>query len=140
MSARFLGEFMQFALSKTQAERALAYDRDLNIVGNVRFSSAEVLDQNFKGPEYAQKAIQKGEIVITNNAIINPEQAPSTNTNFSNLRIIVVIPAANLGAIYLDRPIRRGVIPRDVVAKLEKTASACAASGTLDFEAHYNGN
>jgi hypothetical protein len=60
--------------------------------------------------------------VLTNNAISNPLDAPKTNTSFADLRVIVAIPVKGHGAVYLDRPIKFGVIGRDILDKLTKYA------------------
>jgi hypothetical protein len=137
MSARFLSEFMQFALAKTGADRALAYDLDLQVVDKANFETTDLVEPKFQGIDYVQRALQSGELLVTNNAVNDPTKAPTTNTNFSNLRVVVIIPLKGMGAIYLDHPIRRGIIPKGVIMRLGQTVNACVASDSSDFETTY---
>jgi hypothetical protein len=118
MSASFISNFMHFSLQATGAERGLACDTELSIVDQANLDQADVMSDKFTGFASMQRALEQGEPIITNNAVMDPAMAPVTNTNFSNLRIVVVIPLINCGAIYLDQPIRRGIIPKPVVNKL----------------------
>jgi hypothetical protein len=118
MSGNFLSNFMRFALQTTGAERGLACDLELSIVDQVNIQQADIMSQHFTGLETMRRALEDGESIITNNAVMDPALAPVTNTNFSNLRVVVVIPLLNYGAIYLDQSIRRGIIAKEIVDRL----------------------
>jgi hypothetical protein len=127
----FLANFMQFSLKVTSAQRALAVDSALNAV------STEGVDEKVLGSssftEFAAQvlsdALKAGAAVITNNIITDPSQAPKTNTSFSDLRIVVAFPVGSLGAIYLDRPVKMGVISRDQVDRLIAFSRQLVADG-----------
>lgn len=124
---------MRLALQKTGAERALAAADDLSIVATQNLEQADLMSSQFTGIEVIRRALDNGEPIITNNAVMDPNLAPVTNTNFSNLRVVVVIPVEEYGAIYLDQHIRRGVIPRDVVLRLWTLAIQLVDSGQMDI-------
>src|SRR5690349_14057009 len=115
MSENFLSNFMHAALAITGAERALVVDSDLTIIDMVNLAQSDVLADNFIGIDIIRRALESGEAIVTNNAVSDVAHAPNTNTNFSNLRLIVVIPAGGHGAVYLDQLMRKGVIPKDRV-------------------------
>jgi hypothetical protein len=135
MSETFLSNFMHVALDITGAERALAVDPDLTIVDMINLEQADVLDDNFIGIDVIQRALQSGEAIVTNNAVSDVTHAPNTNTNFSNLRLVVVIPVGGYGAIYLDQLMRKGVIPKDRVNRLMELGEQIAESGELELSA-----
>lgn len=122
MSASFLSNFMLLAQQKTGAERALAVDSSLNVVDMINLQQSDMLAESFIGVNLLRQALENGEPIITNNAVTDPARAPVTNTNFSDLRVIVVIPIDKQGAIYLDRPLRTGMIVREVVRRLMAVA------------------
>lgn len=126
MTAQFLSTFMRLAQQKTGADRALACDAVLNVVDSVRVQATDLSMGDFDGFAALREALSTGEPLITNNLISDPTQAPITNTSFGNLRIVVIIPVQNVGAVYLDRPVRNGVITQKTVERLmllaEKTA------------------
>jgi hypothetical protein len=132
MSTTFLSNFMRLARDITGAERAMATDGDLSILATVNLEQADVMSPQFNGIEIIRQALDDGEPIITNNAVIDPRRAPVTNTNFSNLRVVVVIPVEEYGAVYLDQHIRRGVIPKDVVDRLWLLAERVADSGKME--------
>jgi len=135
MSETFLSNFMHVALDITGAERALAVDPDLTIVDMVNLEQADVLADNFIGIDVIQRALQSGESIVTNNAVSDASHAPNTNTNFSNLRLVVVIPVGGHGAVYLDQLMRKGVIPKDRVNRLMELGEQIAESGELEISA-----
>jgi hypothetical protein len=118
MSSTLLSNFMRLALEKTGAERALVTDNNLAIVDTVNLEQADIMAETFLGIEIIRQALDAGEAIITNNAVSSVSNAPLTNTSFSNLRVVVVIPIAELGAVYLDQPIRGGIIPKETVDRL----------------------
>jgi len=68
--------------------------------------------------ECLREAIKSKDVVITNNVITDPSDAPTTNTNFANLRVVVALPLVNYGAIYLDQHISKGIIPKQMVERM----------------------
>lgn len=132
MSNTFLSNFMRFALQKTGAERALAADSDLAIIDMINLDQADIMDDTFFGIETIRQALDSGEAIVTNNAVTNVSNAPLTNTNFSNLRVVVVIPIADYGAIYLDQSIRNGVIPKETIDRLVAVSDYYADSDELE--------
>ena len=132
MSITFLSKFMRLAQDITGAERAMVTDANLAILATVNLEQADLMSPQFNGIEIIRQALDNGEPIITNNAVIDPRRAPVTNTNVSNLRVVVVIPVEEMGAVYLDQHIRRGVIPKDVVDRLWMLAEHIADSGKLE--------
>ncbi len=134
MSASFLSNFMRFTLETTGAERGLACDTELEIVDQVNIEQADIMSERFTGIETMRRALQSGESVITNNAVMDPSLAPVTNTNFSNLRVIVVIPLVGYGAVYVDQSIRQGIIAKEVVDKLTILGNHILENGQTDVD------
>ncbi len=134
MSAGFLSDFMKFAVAKTGADRALAFNLNMTVMEKTNYESSDVS----QCIEYVKRALDSGELLVTNNAVNDPSKAPTTNTNFSNLRVVVIIPLKGIGAIYLDHPIRRGIIPKGVIMRLSQTATTCVTTGNEDFSTIYN--
>lgn len=135
MSETFLSNFMHVSLHITGAERALVVDHDLTIIDMVNLDQSDVLADNFIGIDVIQRALASGECIVTNNAVSDNAHAPNTNTNFSNLRLVVVIPAAGYGAVYLDQLMRKGVIPKDKVNRLMVLGEHIVQSGQLEISA-----
>ena len=135
MSETFLSNFMHVALDITGAERALVVNPELTIVDMVNLEQSDVLADNFIGMDVIQRALQSGESIVTNNAVSDGSHAPNTNTNFSNLRLVVVIPAGGHGAVYLDQLMRKGVIPKDRVNRLMELGEQIAKNGELELSA-----
>jgi hypothetical protein len=133
MSNTLLSNFMRLALQKTRAERALAADNELAIIDMVNLEQADIMNETFLGIETIRQALDSGEPIITNNAVTSVTNAPLTNTNFSNLRVVVVIPVADYGAIYLDQPIRSGIIPKDTIDRLMAVGQHIAEDGRVDL-------
>lgn len=122
MSDNFLSKLMRVAKQITRAERAMAVDLELNILDTLNLDPTVISSNHFR--EVAMKslrsAIERNESIITNNIITDPAQAPVTNTNFTDLRVVVVIPVQAHGAVYLDQHIRYGIIPRQTIEKLAR--------------------
>jgi len=140
MSETFLSNFMHVALHITGAERALVVDQDLTIIDMVNLEQSDILADNFIGIDVIRRALESGEAIVTNNAVSDVSHAPNTNTNFSNLRLIVVIPAGGYGAVYLDQPMRLGVIPKDTINRLMALGEHVAQSGQLEISADEMGD
>lgn len=124
MSNPILEHFLLAARNITGAERGLVVDTGLHILQTVNLEPAVVASTEFieSATRVLQDAMAQGEPIVTNNVITDPAQAPTTNTNFANLRVIVAIPVEGLGAIYLEKHINKGVIDRETVQKLMRLA------------------
>jgi len=118
MSDSFVSNFMRAAVYITGMERALAVNMDMEILDSMDLQQADIESERFTGVEAIQKAFASGRYEITNNLKIDPAKAPTTNTNFSDLRVVIVLPLMGHGAVYLDRPLRGGMIPKEVIEKL----------------------
>lgn len=125
MNETFLENFMRVAKKITHAERCLVVNADLEILSmsNVDEAEIESADFNELAMECLREALDTGEAVITNNVITDPSEAPTTNTNFANLRVVVALPLAGHGAVYLDQHIRNGIIPRQMIERLMRLAA-----------------
>lgn len=120
MSQTFLSKLMRVAKQITRAERAMAVDTNLEVLETLNLDASVIGTPNFQevATQTLRRAMERGEPIITNNIITDPSQAPVTNTNFTDLRVVVVIPVDKYGAIYLDQHIRYGIIPRQTIEKL----------------------
>jgi hypothetical protein len=120
MSQPFLSKIMRVAKQVTRAERAMAVDSNLDVLETLNLDTSVMESQNFQevATSTLRRAIERGEPIITNNIITDPSQAPVTNTNFTDLRVVVVIPVEGDGAVYVDQHIRYGIIPRQTIDKL----------------------
>ena len=120
MSNGFLSNFMRAAQAVTRAERCVALDKDKAVLDRINVSD-DVLENERFGKllhNSVEEAITTAEAVITNNLITDPEQAPQTNVHLHDLRMVVAIPLADYGAVYLDQHIRQGVFERNMIEKL----------------------
>ncbi len=120
MSDNLLSKLMRVAKQITRAERAMAVDTELNVLDTLNLDPAVMNTAHFRDVAIAslRRALERNESIITNNIITDPAQAPVTNTNFTDLRVVVVLPVIEHGAIYLDQHIRYGIIPRQTIDKL----------------------
>jgi hypothetical protein len=128
-----LASLMQIAIQQTGADRAMVCDTHLAVIGSVNLEQAEILSERLT--DVIQKAITTGQLVITNNAVRDAANAPLTKTNFDNLRGVVVIPIADVGALYLDRPLKQGIIAKNTVNRLMKVAEQAAKGDQTDTTA-----
>ena len=131
MNEQFLQNLLQVAKQVTQAERGIAVNLNLDVLKAINLEKSIMQSSEFS--EFAnsclRQAIDTSEAVITNNIITDPSQAPTTNTNFADLRVIVALPVTESGAVYLDKPIRDGVIPKKTTEKLMKLISYVLENG-----------
>jgi hypothetical protein len=111
----------------------MAVDRNLKVLERINLD-----DDTLKTPRFSvlanatlRRAMDNDDAILTNNVVTNPSEAPLTNTTFSDLRVIVVIPVGELGGIYLDQHIRQGVIAREVIDDLHSLSKQALAQGTL---------
>jgi hypothetical protein len=139
MSDSFLSNFMRAAQTITRAERCLALDADKIIQDRLNVSDELLATERFTDLLYrsVDEALESSDAVITNNLIQDPQDAPNTNVHLHDLRMILALPLAEHGAIYLDQQIRQGVFERDMVAKLANLGQKLVAENktNLDSEA-----
>ena len=128
-----LASLMQIAIQQTRADRAMVCDTHLAVVGSLNLEQTDILSERLT--DVVQKAITTGQPVITNNAVKDAANAPLTKTNFDNLRGVVVIPVVGVGALYLDRPLKQGIIAKNTVLRLMKVAEQAAKSDQTETTA-----
>lgn len=135
MSVEFLTNFMRFAQATTRAERSLALDLDLNIHDRVNVDDDLLNEEDFADllRNAVDEAINSDDVVITNNLITDPEDAPQTNLHLHQLRMVVAIPLPRHGAIYLDQRIRQGIFPRELVEKLNEFGRYLVDNDKIDL-------
>ncbi len=124
MSHNFAKAFMHFAVQITGAERAMAVTPDGTVLDAHGLSEETLQSEGFTGFRNIQQATETGEAPhVTNNMVLDPEAAPSTNTNFANLRLVVVFTLGDEGFVYVDQHVRSGVIEQDTADRLQQLAS-----------------
>lgn len=128
-----LASLLQIAIQQTGADRAMVCDTHLAVVGSVNLDQAEILSERLT--DVVQKAIASGQPVITNNAVKDAANAPLTKTNFDNLRGVVAIPVVGVGALYLDRPLKQGIIAKNTINRLMKVAEQAVKDGQTEITA-----
>lgn len=133
MSVTFLTNLLHIAREVTESDRGFSVDTDLKVHEHINISEETITTELLKGVARDQlsQAMFTNKTLITNNIITDITEAPNTNTNFSNLRIVVVLPVEKVGAVYIDQSVRSGIIKRDIVERLEKMIKHFLA-GTLD--------
>jgi hypothetical protein len=123
LSEKLLTNLMHFALRVTGAERGMALDSTSQVVALVGLTEDELASPEFTGFDNIVKALSLGSRpFLTNNMILDPSDAPITNTMFTDLRLVVVFPFDQLGAIYIDQPIRDGVLQQDMLDQIQHFA------------------
>lgn len=134
MSDHLLSKLMRVAKQITRAERAMAVDVELNVLDTLNIEPTVLNSAHFHEVATAslRRAIDRNESIITNNIITDPAQAPVTNTNFTDLRVVVVLPVLEHGAVYLDQHIRYGIIPRQTIDKLMRLVKEVLESESAD--------
>ena len=132
MSVEFLPTFMRFVYEIVNADRALAVDMELNMVGAVACGEDDIEDYMTKS---LRQALDSGEPVATDNysLTMSPADIPGTNQILPALRYLVVIPLAGVGAVYVDLLIRKGIIHKDVVERLEAVAHSVVEKQAFAF-------
>lgn len=135
MSVEFLTNFMRFAQAITRAERSMALDLDLNIHDRVNVDDDLLNEEDFADllRNAVDEAINSDDVVITNNLITDPQDAPQTNVHLHQLRMVVAIPLPGHGAIYLDQRIRQGIFPRELVEKLNEFGRYLVDNDKIDL-------
>lgn len=122
MSDSILSVVMRVAKEITNAERGMSVTSDLTVIDIENITTDMLQDDSFQeiALRSLSQAIESNQSVLTNNIITDPAQAPVTNTNFTDLRVIVAIPVEGEGAVYLDQHIRNGMFQRDTIDKLNR--------------------
>lgn len=117
MQQDFLLTLLDAVIDITRAERAMAVDESLQVLHTVKLKETELQEARFQtiATQSMRSALENGLPLVTNNIIPDIKDAPDTNTNFSDLRVVVVIPVQGYGALYLDQHIRYGMIPYDMI-------------------------
>lgn len=115
-----LRHLLEATVQITGAERGLAVDANHAVVHALNFEQEVTADAEFWGfvVQAFEQAAQAGQPMLTNNVITDPNLAPTTNTNFSNLRVVLVMPVQNQGYLYIDQPIKRGAFTREQIERL----------------------
>lgn len=134
MTEGLLTRLLRFALSETRVDRVYAFDTDGTLIEHA------ILDQSTApAPEISdfmrglvQRANQTGQLILSNNTFIDPNQAPNTNTSIQNLRIYVVLPVQGYGVLFLDQPIGSGIVPRPTIDKLFELCLRAVQASTPD--------
>ncbi|MEQ8672819.1 MAG: hypothetical protein RLP44_26390 [Aggregatilineales bacterium] len=137
MDNNFLENLLTAVIEITDAERGLAVSEDLTVqrINNIDetvLDSSEFMDF---ANSCMQQALDTQNAVVTNNIITDISDAPTTNTNFSNLRVIVALPIKGHGAIYVDQHIRNGVISKEVTDKVMQLVNRLLDDQQLHFTA-----
>ena len=112
--------FLNAAMEIGACDRGMAVDEQMNILDIVNLN--EDIRQsprfNLLMSVAVRRSIATNEAIITNNVVTSAAEAPLTNTSFSDLRMVVAIPLEGEGAIYMDKPVKLGIIPRQMVDNL----------------------
>lgn len=137
MSVKFLSQFVEVARRISGAERAFAITPDGQVCAYSQMDDSPFSQAPFRdfALETLRSAYQKNQPIFTNNLIQDMAQAPTTNTNLGEMRFVVALPIQEVGAIYLDQPIRNGVIARDKVERLHAFALRALAGELADLAA-----
>lgn len=131
----FLENLLLAAKKITQSERGLAVNTDLDVLKRINLEQSVLQSSEFLdlANNCLSRAMDGGEAVVTNNVITDLSEAPITNTNFADLRVVVAFPVGTVGAIYLDKPIRDGVIPKKIIEKLVRLVDDCLQKDPQDY-------
>jgi hypothetical protein len=112
--------FLNAAMEIGACDRGMAVDDEMNILDSINLN-----DETRQSPRFnllmsvaVRRSLDTNEAIITNNVVTSAAEAPLTNTSFSDLRMVVAIPLEGIGAIYMDKPVKQGIIPRQMVDTL----------------------
>lgn len=136
MSNAYLANFLEMAKRIVKAERGLAVDGDAVIIVTSNLDEAELKsgDMMVLIDQIVTDALADNESILGNNIIRDPAKAPNTNTAFRNLRLVVAIPVGGgLGAIYMDRQVRDGVMQREDIEKIQRLGQYLVEQNLLDL-------
>ncbi|MEO0560915.1 MAG: hypothetical protein AAF125_02305 [Chloroflexota bacterium] len=134
MTENFLNHLMHFAIYATGAERGMAVNAAGEVVAVQGLPDDIASDSTFTGFRNIEQAYQDGERPhITNNMILDVSQAPKTNTNFANLRLVAVFLLDDMGAVYVDIRVRRGVIGQEDATRVQELAEGWVGGDLLDI-------
>jgi hypothetical protein len=117
MTNTLLTRLLRAVLGVTRVDRIYAFDQNARLTEHVMVDAKAPAEPTIN--EFMQslvsKALSQGQLVLSNNTFTDPSQAPTTNIGINNLRIYVVLPIPNVGAIFLDQAIGVGVVPRQTI-------------------------
>lgn len=135
MSNAYLANFLQLAKRIVKAERGLAVNSDATIITMSDLDEADLNagDMMLLVKQIVGDALSTNEAILGNNIIRDPSKAPNTNTAFRNLRLVVAIPVGGLGAIYMDRQVRDGVMQREDIEQLQRFGAYLVEQNLLDL-------
>jgi hypothetical protein len=112
--------FLNAAMEIGACDRGMAVDSEMTVLDSINLN-----DEIRQSPRFSmlmsvavRRSMDTNEAIITNNVVTSAAEAPLTNTSFSDLRMVVAIPLEGLGAIYMDKPVKHGIIPRQMVDTL----------------------
>ncbi len=115
-------------MEKTGAQRGLAVDSDLTVLSTVNVTEADYDAKDFTAFACIRQAYRTSKRpFVTNNVFLDDEAAPNTNQTLTNLRLVVVFPLEKHGAVYIDRLVSAGMIPREETFRLMRVAEAALA-------------
>ncbi|XWX02931.1 hypothetical protein VZO05_10495 [Aggregatilineales bacterium SYSU G02658] len=132
-----LDNYLNFVQTLTRADRCLIVDEQLRTLASRGFDAATLESQVFMdlASQVLRHAVETSQPVITNNVITNPAEAPTTNTTFKDLRIVIGLPIPRVGALYMDRPVRHGVFDRAQLDRLMQfSAEVLLSADDLSIE------
>jgi len=136
-----LEDLLNAIMRITAAERGLTVNMAFEVLRVVNFAEDVKTDAAFWNfaLQTFHKAAETRQPVLTNNIITDPSQAPTTNTNFANLRVVVVFPVKQEGCVYIDQPVKRGAFTRQQVDRLRQMIERLdATDSTLTEETLYS--
>jgi len=125
---------MHFARQLTGAERAMAVAPDGAVLDTHGLTSEMIQAEDFTGFRNIEQAVASNETPhITNNGVLEPEAAPTTNTNFANLRLVVIFTLGDAGFVYVDQYVRNGAIDQETTQRIQQFARLWLADGKTDL-------
>lgn len=134
-AADFVTLVMRFAQRTTHAERGLALNPAMEVFESINLPESALSDPGFI--EMAEAAVRdaqaEGKPVLTNNLVRQVVSPLQTNEHIPTLRLALVIPLGEYGAVYLDKLVRNGVFEREEVDRLGKLAMQMQDSARTDF-------
>jgi hypothetical protein len=120
MTPERIDAYLTFVQTLTRADRCLIVNEDMRALSSRGLDEATLTSEAFTdlASQVLVHAAETGAPVITNNIITDPAEAPTTNTSFSDLRIVVALPIPQVGALYMDRPVKHGVFDHMLLQRL----------------------
>ena len=114
----------------------MAVDHEGGVIALQNLTEADIASESFTGfKNIAQVAPGSTSPFITNNMVLDANMASATNTNFANLRLVIVFPLSNIGSVYIDQHVRQGVVTPQMADRLMRTALTLIEDGRLQATA-----